>query len=91
MKLLLSIAALFKPSKASPPLNEPSPISAITLYLSPFISRALATPDAKLSYVDVWPKTNVSCSDSDGLKNPEMFFIISPTNPDLRPVSILWV
>ena len=43
--LELSTAALLKPSSASPPDNEPSPISATTLYF--------AMPEARLNEVDV--------------------------------------
>ena len=46
-------AALLRPSNASPPEREPSPISATTLYFSPFKSLALAMPVAKLKEVDV--------------------------------------
>ena len=46
-------AALSRPSNASPPLKEPSPISATTLYFSPFKSLALASPVAKLTDVEV--------------------------------------
>ena len=48
-----SAAALSKPSKASPPLNEPSPTIATTFPFSSFKSRAFATPIAKLAAVDV--------------------------------------
>ena len=53
MKLLSNVAALSKPSRASPPDKEPSPISAITFPFSPFKSRAFATPKAKLTEVEV--------------------------------------
>ena len=62
----LKVAALLSPSKASPPLKEPSPISAITLPSSFFRSRAFATPQAKLTEVDVCPILNKSCSHSSG-------------------------
>ena len=51
--LLPKTAALSKPSNASPPLSEPSPINAITLYFSPFKSRDFAKPVAKLTDVEV--------------------------------------
>ena len=59
-------AALFKPSNASPPLNEPSPIIAIILSFSSFKSLALASPQARLTDVDVWPILKKSCSLSCG-------------------------
>ena len=55
------------PSKASPPLKEPSPITAIIFSLVfPNKSRALAKPDAKEIEVEVWPTLKKSCSDSSG-------------------------
>ena len=59
-------AALFKPSNASPPVKEPSPINAMTFAFSPFKSLAFATPVAKLTEVEVWPIVNKSCSLSCG-------------------------
>ncbi|MNP03589.1 hypothetical protein D3C76_954800 [compost metagenome] len=53
MMLLFKTAALLSPSKAWPPLKEPSPITAIIFSLSPFKSLALASPVAKLTDVEV--------------------------------------
>ena len=66
MKFDLKVAALSRPSRASPPLKEPSPISAITLPFSPFKSRAFATPQARLTEVEVCPTLNKSWSHSSG-------------------------
>ena len=52
--------ALFSPSKASPPVMEPSPITATTLRLEPWMSRATAMPSAAEIDVDAWPTPNVS-------------------------------
>ena len=60
-----------RPSKASPPLKEPSPITAITLPSSPFKSLALARPQARLIEVEVWPTVKKSCSLSSGLVYPD--------------------
>ena len=51
--LLFNSEAKSRPSKASPPLKEPSPITAITLPASPFKSLALARPQARLIEVEV--------------------------------------
>ena len=46
-KLLGVLEALFNPSKASPPLIEPSPMTATTLReSSPFLAAATAIPKA---------------------------------------------
>lgn len=63
-------AALLKPSKASPPEREPSPIRAITLYFSPFKSLAFASPVERLRDVEVCPSIKLSCSLSFGLEYP---------------------
>ena len=46
MKFLLKRPALLTASKARPPVNEPSPITAIVWLLSPLSSFALAIPNA---------------------------------------------
>ena len=68
IKLLFKTAALLKPSNASPPLKEPSPISAMTFDFSPLRSLAFASPVAKLTEVEVWPITKWSCSLSWGFE-----------------------
>ena len=50
---LISEPPKFNPSNASPPLSEPSPITAITFSLSPLKSLAFAKPQAKLIDVEV--------------------------------------
>ena len=72
IKLLCNSLTKSKPSKASPPLKEPSPIIAITFSVSPFKSLALANPDAKLIEVEVCPTLNKSCSLSSGFVYPEI-------------------
>lgn len=47
------VEATLKPSRASPPLIEPSPMSAITLPLPFVTSLPLASPQARLTEVDV--------------------------------------
>ena len=88
--LELSTAALLKPSSASPPDNEPSPISATTLYFSFFKSLAFAMPEARLKEVDVCPKIKLSCGLSLGLEYPVISGCASGlTKASLRPVKIL--
>lgn len=50
---LISEPATFRPSKASPPDRDPSPIIAITFSFLPRISLALASPVASEIDVDV--------------------------------------
>ena len=64
--MVFSSLAKSNPSNASPPLKEPSPITAITFSFSPFKSLALASPDAKLIDVEVCPILNKSCMLSSG-------------------------
>ena len=56
MKLVFNSPARSKPSSASPPLREPSPMIAITFPFSPLTSLAFASPNAKLIEVEVCPK-----------------------------------
>ena len=51
--LLPNVAALLSPSRASPPVREPSPIIAIIFSFPPVRSLPLARPVAKLTEVDV--------------------------------------
>ena len=64
--LLSKSAALSKPSKASPPLKEPSPIRAITFSFPPLKSLDFASPVARLTDVDVCPTLKISCALSSG-------------------------
>ena len=66
MKLLSNSPAKSNPSNASPPLREPSPITAIIFSVSFFKSLAFAKPEARLTDVEVWPILNISCSLSSG-------------------------
>ena len=51
--LLPKVAALLRPSRASPPVREPSPIIAIIFSFPPNKSRPFARPVARLTEVDV--------------------------------------
>ncbi len=62
----VQFSCVVQSSKASPPLSEPSPMTAMTLPFSPFRSRPLASPPARLTEVEVWPMTKWSCALSDG-------------------------
>ena len=53
IKLLFISPAKSRPSRASPPLNEPSPITAITFSFPPQRSLAFASPPARLTEVEV--------------------------------------
>ena len=55
IKLLFNSDAKSSPSRASPPLNEPSPIIAMIFSLAPLKSLPLARPQARLTDVDVCP------------------------------------
>ena len=60
MKLDLKLPPLFKPSYSCPPVKAPSPITAITLKFSLFISLAFANPVAKEIETEEWPVLNWS-------------------------------
>lgn len=66
-KLLPSSPATSRPSRASPPLRDPSPMTATAFSCLPARSRALARPSARLMEVEVWPTSKRSWSDSAGL------------------------
>ena len=66
MILLPRTAALLSPSKASPPVKDPSPIIATTFSLPPIKSLAFANPQARLTEVEVCPTLNKSCALSSG-------------------------
>ena len=55
MKFLLKRPALLTASKASPPVKEPSPMTAMVWLLSPLSSLALAMPNAAEMDVLLWP------------------------------------
>ena len=68
---VFKIPALFKPSKASPPVKAPSPITAITcLSFSFFIDEAAAIPKAADIDVDECPTPKASYSLSERLGKP---------------------
>ena len=82
--------ALFKPSYASPPLKEPSPITAIIFSLAPFKFLAFAKPHAKLTEVEVCPIVKKSCSLSSGAVNPVTEpYLSGLVNASFLPVRIL--
>ena len=60
-RLLLVDEALFNPSKASPPLMLPSPITATTWRsFSPFLAAATAIPKAAEIELEACPQAKVS-------------------------------
>ena len=83
--------ALFSPSKASPPVIEPSPMTATTRYFSPRSSAALAMPKAAEIDTEACPppKASYSLSDMRGkpLMPPSRRLVL---NASRRPVMILW-
>ena len=82
----------FKASSAIPPVNAPSPITAITWLFSPFKSLALAIPSAADIDVLLCPVLKLSYSDSlvfGNPANPSNF--LSVLNCSLLPVIILCV
>mmetsp|Transcript_37939 Transcript_37939/g.72700 ORF Transcript_37939/g.72700 Transcript_37939/m.72700 type:complete len:206 (-) Transcript_37939:373-990(-) len=90
--MLLSMnPAWFIASYAMPPVMAPSPMTAMTLFLAPLMSRPTAMPSPALIEVDEWPAPKGSYSDSERLVNgvkPSVMrrvFICSR-----RPVRILW-
>ena len=92
IRRLLGVAeALFSPSKASPPLMEPSPITATTCRLfSPCFLAATAIPKAAEIEFDACPQVNVSYSLSDGEGKGRMPFSLRLVqNASRRPVKIL--
>ena len=66
------IPALFRASKAMPPVIEPSPMTATTLLLRSKWLRATAKPRAAEIEVVAWPAPKQSYSLSFLFKNPEM-------------------
>ena len=93
MSRLFDVAdALFSPSKASPPLMEPSPMMATTWRLaSPFLAAATAIPRAAEIELEACPHVKVSYSlssgDGKGRIPPSFLFVEKASR---RPVSILW-
>ena len=82
--------ASFNASKAIPPVKAPSPITAITLFFSPFMSLALAIPNAADIEVLLCPVLKQSVSDSFVFGNPAIpFSCLKVFNCSLLPVIIL--
>ena len=52
-QVAVEIGGIVKASNARPPESEPSPITVMTLYVSPARSRAWARPQPKLTEVEV--------------------------------------
>ena len=90
-KLLGVEDALFSPSKANPPLIEPSPMTATTWrFSSPLRAAATAIPRATEIELDACPQVNVSYSLSDGEgKGHKPFSFLFVQKRSRRPVSIL--
>ena len=92
MSRLFGVAeALFNPSKASPPLIEPSPMTAtMCLSVSPFSFAATAIPKAADIELDACPHVKVSYSLSEGVgKGARPFSFRFVLNLSRLPVSIL--
>ena len=90
---LLSVEeTLFSPSKAKPPLMEPSPMIATTWRLfSPRCLAATAIPNAAEMELDACPQVKVSYSLSLGEGNGRMPFSFRLVwKASRRPVNILW-
>ena len=68
----LEAATLFNPSKAIPPVIEPSPITAITFLFSLLNLEAMAIPSAAETEVEECPTPKESCSLSFMFGNPLM-------------------
>ena len=90
-KLFGCVQTLFRPSKAKPPVIEPSPMIATTCCsCSSFSVAATAIPSAAEIDVEAWPAIKVSYSLSSGFVNPEMPPNLRLVwNRSLLPVSIL--
>src|SRR5574344_64346 len=87
----LLVPALFRPSKASPPVIAPSPIRATTFSLRPCSLAASASPRAADIEVEECPTPNASYSLSLLLGKPLMPpWVRRAPNFSLRPVRILW-
>ena len=81
----------FNASIAIPPVNAPSPITAITELSSFFISLALAIPRATDIDVLLCPVLKQSVSDSFVFGNPAIpFNCLNVFNCSFLPVNILW-
>ena len=90
INFVLLFPASFSASNAIPPVNAPSPITAITLLSLFCISLALAIPSATDIDVLLWPVSKLSYSDSFIFGKPDIppsclkVFILS-----FLPVNIL--
>ena len=67
----VTVFAFKSPSYESPPVIEPSPITATTLYVAPVMSRAATIPRAAEIEVLACPAPNVSYALSVRLRNPD--------------------
>ena len=84
--------ASFSASNAIPPVRAPSPITAITLFLSFRISLARAIPSATDIDVLLWPVLKQSASDSQVFGKPAIpSLVLIFLNSSFLPVNILWV
>ena len=88
--LVLLQPASFNASNAIPPVKAPSPITAITELSSPFMSLALAIPNATEIEVLLCPVLKLSVSDSLLFGKPAIPFNFRKVfNCSLLPVMIL--
>ncbi len=86
-----SSPAWFMASYARPPVSAPSPMTAMTLWDSPFRSRALAKPNAEEIDVEACAVPNGSYSLSTRRGKPESPpSCRSVSKRSFRPVRILW-
>ena len=91
-KFLFDLPALFKASKATPPVIEPSPITAAIFSLPPDKSLAQAIPNAMETDVELCPAVKVSYSLSLGFGKPEIpFNCLRVENSSFLPVIILCI
>jgi len=92
IKFVLLEPVSLSASKAIPPVKAPSPITAITLFFSPFISLALAIPSAAEIDVLLCPVSKASYSDSTALGKPaKPFKLLSVLILFFLPVRILCI
>ena len=82
---------VFRAARAMPPVSEPSPMTATTLWSCPCASLASAMPSALARLVLACPTVIASCGDSLTLVKPDSppSFLMVGIWPR-RPVRILW-
>ncbi len=91
MRSFPSWPAWLRPSKASPAVIAPSPMTAITLNFSPSRSLASIMPVAAEMEVELWPVPKASYGLSSILGNPERpLCCLRVENCPYRPVRSLW-